>query len=147
MTASDLVHSVAARCAAPAGVAFSLLADGSRLGEWALGCWGATSVSDDVVRGRSLFDGTNTFVRVVPDEDRLGVDYDVGGDREHLVRRIAARVVPGEVTGLDAEHCVLVLLAWRPATMDDDRWQQVIAAHTAEILILRRCVEAEVARG
>lgn len=145
MQSSDLAHSVAARCAAPARVAFSLLADASRLGEWALGCWQATSVSDDVVRGRSLFDGTETFVRVVPDEERLGVDYEVGGDRDRLVRRIHARAIPGEAVDLASEHCLLVLLAWRPATMSDDRWLQLTSAHGVEVLILRRCVEAEVA--
>ncbi|HXF98040.1 MAG TPA: hypothetical protein VNJ46_05445 [Gaiellaceae bacterium] len=141
---SELVHSAAARCAAPARVAFSFLADDSRLGEWALGCWGAVEAGDGLVRGRSLLDGSETFVRLVPHEPTLGVDYEVGRDPARLERRIAARAVPGKDVGLDPAHCLLVLSAWRPATMENDRWYQLIAAHAAEVLILRRCVEREV---
>lgn len=143
MGTSDLVHSVAARCAAPAETAYALLADGSRLGEWALGCWGATTVSENVVRGRSLLNGGTTYVRLVPHEASLSVDYEVGDHPDRLLRRIAARAVPGNAVELDGSHCLVVLVAWRPATMGDERWRQLIAAHEAEVVVLRRCVEAE----
>lgn len=140
---SHFVHSVAARCAVPARVAFSVLEDGQRLGEWALGCWGATEVEERLVRGCSLLDGVETYVRLVPHEQTLSVDYEVGSSPDRLVRRITARAVPGTQVELDTEQSLVVLTAWRPATMDDARWHQLVAAHTAEIFVLRRCVEEE----
>lgn len=100
-------------------------------------------MEDAVVRGRSLLDGSESFVRVVPHEPTLSVDFAVGDDLSRLRRRIAARAVPGEEISLEPDHCLLLLLAWRPATMSDARWHQLVVAHEVEILVLRRCIEAE----
>ena len=102
MTDRSLAHCVSALCDAPAADAFAYLADAERIGEWALGCWDARLGDGDVVRGTSLFDGAATFVRARPDAETLTVDFEVGGDPDHLVRRIAARVVGGDDLGGDA---------------------------------------------
>jgi hypothetical protein len=94
------------------------------------------------VRGTSLFDGSTGVVRVVPDPERLAIDYLVGADEGSLQPRIAARVVDGAALGRPEGTCVVTLLAWRTADMDDARWEQLVAAHEAEILLLRGRLQA-----
>ncbi|HWQ23323.1 MAG TPA: hypothetical protein VNK94_04380 [Gaiellaceae bacterium] len=146
MTSNDLAHCAATLSAAPAEVAFAYLAEASNLGSWALGCWGATAVSEGLVRGRSLYDGRETVVRAVPDPERLAVDFEVGDEASPLVRRIMARVVPGSELGSDPGHSLVILLAWRPAGMDDERWHRLVSSHEVEILLLRCRIEAEAAK-
>ena len=137
----SLSHCATAACDASPEVAFSLLADGSRLGSWSLGCWGAEPVGDGVLRGSSLFDGSTSYVRADPDPARLGVDYAVGSGPDELVHRISARVVPGAGLGMGAGRCLVTLLAWRAADVSEERWRQLAAAHEAEILLLRARIE------
>ena len=141
MTDRSLAHSVSALCDAPASAAFGYLADVERIGEWALGCWDARRGEGDVVRGTSLFDGTASFVRVRPAAETLTVDFEVGDDPDHLVRRIAARVVGGDDLGGDPHRSLVILLAWRTDSMDDDRWSRLTASHDTEILMLRERIE------
>jgi hypothetical protein len=141
MTAPAPVHCVSALCDAPARTAFSYLADSSRLGEWALGCWEAEPTGNGVVRGTSLLDGGATYARVVPVEDALTVDFEVGAEPERLVRRISARVVAGGDVEQDSDRSLVMLLAWRTASMDDERWHRLAATHEAEILLLRGRIE------
>jgi hypothetical protein len=141
MTDRSLAHCVATLCDVPATRAFAYLADAGRLGEWALGCWNARPEEDDLVRGTSLFDGSPAFVRVRPIADSLSVDYEVGGEPGKLVRRIAARVVGGDELGGDARRSLVILLAWRTDSMDDERWHRLTTSHDTEILMLRERIE------
>jgi hypothetical protein len=145
MSDHGLAHCVSVLCDAPATAALAYLADPERLGEWALGCWGARADGDGLVRGRSLFDGSATLVRTRLVEDARTVDFEVGGDPEQLVRRISARVVGGEELGVDADRSLVILLAWRTSSMDDDRWHRLVAAHEAEVFLLRERIERSVA--
>lgn len=142
MTTTGLAHCVSTLCSTPAEHAFGYLAEPSRLGEWALGCWDAAEDSEGVVRGTSLFDGSRTFVRVDPDESRLIVDFEVGDEPAALVRRISARVVRGPELGAAASTSLVVVTAWRTASMDDERWRRLVVAHDAEVLLLRQRIEA-----
>jgi hypothetical protein len=38
-----------------------------------------------------------------------------------------------------------MLSAWRPQSMDDDRWRRLVVAHEAEILLLRHGIERSAA--
>jgi hypothetical protein len=145
MTDRSLAHCVSVLCDAPAADAFAYLADAERIGEWALGCWDTRMGDDDVVRGTSLFDGTPSFVRVRSAAESRTVDFEVGGDPEHLVRRISARVVGGDDLEGDRRRSLVILLAWRTDSMDDDRWRRLIAAHDAEVLLLRERIERSAA--
>jgi hypothetical protein len=145
MTDRSLAHCVSALCDAPAADAFAYLADAQRVGEWALGCWGARADGDGVVRGTSLFDGAETFVRTRPVAEARTVDFEVGGDPAQLVRRISARVVAGEELGVDVNRSLVILVAWRTGSMDDDRWHRLVAAHDAEVLLLRERIERSAA--
>lgn len=141
MAEGRLTHCVSSLCDASAPHAFAYLADAERLGDWALGCWDTRAAEGDLVRGTSLFDGCATFVRVRPHADCLTVDFEVGGDPAVLVRRISARVVPGEDLEADVERSLVMLLAWRTASMDDERWHRLTASHNAEVLLLCERIE------
>lgn len=142
MATTDLVHSVSALCSVAAEHAFAFVADPARIGEWALGCWGAVEEPGGLAQGVSLFDGQSSVVRTDPDPERLTVDFDVGVDNETLVRRISARIVRGSELGLPSSTSLIVLTAWRVASMDDERWLRLMIAHEAEILILRHRIES-----
>lgn len=141
MTERSLTHCVSSLCAVPARDAFAYLADVGRVGEWALGCWEARQVEGGLARGLSLFDGSTTFVRVVPSTGSSTVDFEVGVDPVRLERRISARVVAGDELGGDPGRSLVILTAWRTAAMDDERWRRLSVAHETEILILRERIE------
>ena len=137
----SLSHCATAVCDATAELAFAFLADPSRLGSWALGCWDAQPAGEQTVRGVSLFDASTAYVRADPEPTRLLVDFAVGAGPDELVHRISARVIPGPVLGLEASRSLVTLLAWRPADMPDDRWSRLVASHEAEILLLCARIE------
>lgn len=142
MTASPaLSHCVTVDVAVPARRAYDFLTDGRKLGGWALGAWATEDKGDGLYLGRSLFDGSEAWLRPVGDPDRLTVDYHLGSGRTALVPRIMARVVPGPVTGRSEERCLVSLIAWRDIDMDDARWQRLVACHEAEILLIKAQIE------
>ena len=138
----SLSHCATTACDAPADAAFMFLADPARLGTWALGCWNAQIVGEGTARGTSLFDESPSYVRVEPDRERLVVDFAVGDHAESLVRRISARVLPGDVLGYGTDRCLVTVVAWRAADMTDERWERLVASHAAEILLLKGRIEA-----
>jgi hypothetical protein len=142
-----LSHCATAVCDVPADVALGFLADDTALGTWALGCWQAEPVRDGVVRGSSLFEGADAYVRVDPNGAGTGVDFSVGARPEELVHRISARVVAGGPLGYGENRCLVTLLAWRPAEMSDERWARVVASHEAEILLLRARLDEHAVSG
>ncbi|MEQ9812268.1 MAG: hypothetical protein RLO50_05770 [Azospirillaceae bacterium] len=143
----ERVHACAAVVAAPVGRCLDLLADPRTLGRWALGAWGTVPVADDVWRGRSLFDDGEAFVKILR-RDELGlVDYLVGGSADALAHRISARVHDGTGLGYGAGTSLVVLTAWRPAAMDDDRWHRLKVTHEAEILLLKGLMEGAAPAG
>jgi hypothetical protein len=141
VTTTDHAHCVSALCTAPAEDAFAYAADPGRLGEWALGCWDAAERPDGIVEGTSLFDGGQTYARPDADRGRMIVDFDVGDDPAALVRRITLRVVRGVEIGSPPTTSLVILTAWRIASMDDERWRRLAVAHEAEVLLLRHRIE------
>lgn len=136
-----LSHAVTELVAAPADRAFRFLADGLQLGRWAFGCWQTEAVADGLFRGHSLFDGSAGLVRIEADPARMSVWFHVGAVPERLVPRIVALVVPGERTGRGAETCLVTLLAWRDAGMNEDRWRRVAVGHETEALLIKALIE------
>ena len=138
---TDLAHACTVLVEVDAKIAFAFLADPKALGGWALGCWDASVDETRRFRGRSLFSGEETWGRVDADAPRLVIDYLVGSRPDDLLPRISARVVPGPATGRPDGVCLITLTAWRTAGMDDARWRQLVAAHDAEIFLLKGQLE------
>ncbi len=66
---------------------------------------------------------------------------------EALVHRISARIIAGPSVGLDENACLVSLMAWRVASMSDERWKRLIAAHEAEIWLIREQMEQRYRSG
>lgn len=135
------ITSVVVKRAATAVYAF--MADPAKLPRWSFGTWHIEVVADGLVRGTSLFDGSQILVRIQGDPQQRRIDYYLGSDPQKLVPRIEVRVVPGEQLGLEPESCVLTFMAWRAEVMDDDRWRRLTASHEMEVMLIKALLENE----
>ena len=132
-----LCHHATVDVAAPAERALAFMADGIKLGTWAMGCWNTSTAGPGLFVGTSLFDGSQGYVRIVVDRALLNVDYHVGAAPDRLAHMNTARVIPGAALGRDPQSCVVSLLAWRPAAMSDDAWHRICITHEAEMLLIQ----------
>ena len=99
MISTSQSFSVAELVAVGADTAFAFLADGMNQRFWALGSWDRREVGDGVFVGTSLLDGTELYVRPIPNPALLLVDFETGEDRRSLAHEVEARVVPGSALG------------------------------------------------
>lgn len=121
---------------------FAFMADPRQLNRWSFGTWETKIGDDGLILGKSLFDGTSIHVRLDPDAGRLSIDYRLGSDPLKLVPRIHVRVIPGETLGLPPDQSVLTFVAWRAATMDEDRWRRLTASHELEVVLIKSLLES-----
>ena len=128
---------------APAETVFSYMSDPAKLNRWSFGTWETVQHEDGVIEGRAIFDGTKTFVLIDADSKRLLIDYHLGVERTALTPRISIRVVPGERLDLESNQAVLTVIAWRPASMSDDRWRRLTASHDFEVVLLKSLIPAD----
>jgi hypothetical protein len=140
-----LCHAASALVNAPAKQAFAFMADGLKLGRWALGCLDTREIEPGLFSGRSQFNGGIGYVRIVPDRTLLNVDYHVGAAPNALSHQNTARVVAGAALGRTPESCVVTLLAWRTAGMKDEDWRLICATHESEIYVVKAMIEQEAA--
>lgn len=134
-------HVCSAAVRRPSDAALKFLAAPERLASWAAGMGETTVHGDGAVEGAFPDTGQPIWARVVVDRDHHAIHYHLGPDRASLVPRIMIRVVPGELVDGDPRGCVVSLLAWRQAGMDDARWQGLKDGHEREILEIRRLLE------
>ncbi len=138
-----LCHTVSIEVNVPAHQAFRYLSDPEKIGRWALGCFNTRPTGyDGLYKGTSLFDNSETWVRVETDRQRLIIDYHVG-DPDQQVPRISTRVVPGAAYGQDSDHCIVSMTAWRPTDMLDERWHRLCVTHNTEILLIQAQLEQQ----
>ena len=134
-------HSSSIKVARPAEVAFELMSDGLKQGQWAWGSLNRTEVSPGLFKGRSTFSGLEVYVRLHVDRPRFMVDYDVGSSPEVMQFRNMTRVIPGSLLKIDPGHCVVSLLTWRLSTQSDSEWEQFGCIHEAEMFLIRGLLE------
>jgi len=72
------------------------------------------------------------MVKPVGDRKRLLVDYYVGTHSARLASRMMARAFRRT-----RNSCVVSLVAWRVASMDQTRWERLIACHEVEVLLIQ----------
>ena len=141
MTRTSQAFTVAAHVAVSAEEAFAFLADGMNQRYWALGSWDRRAVGDGVFVGTSLLDGTELYVRVVPQPDLLLVDFQTGTGPESLAHEVEARVVPGPTLGHPEGTCLVVLTVFRLASVDDESWEQAWHMFQTEIQMIKGRLE------
>ena len=137
----SLFHGSAIVVAVPAETAFAYLSDGIRQGDWTLGSWNREQIGDGLFRGTSLFDGSETFVRISADPAALLVDYEVGPSLDRMPRVNSARVVPGELLGHPAGSCVVTLMKWRTEGQSDAAWARGCVTFDTEIHMIKGRLE------
>ena len=135
-------HTTTIAVRAPARVALDYMADGLRQGEWTFGSWERRHVADNLFAGTSMFDGTETFVRITVDQKAMIVHYHLGDDTENMVPRNMARIVPGSHVGLSNDVCLISLIAWRHDFMSDERWRQLCVSHETQMFIIKNKLES-----
>jgi hypothetical protein len=127
----------------PAATAFEFMADGMKQDHWALGSMGREDLGGGLFRGKSSFDGTDLYVRLDSDRDRLLVDYAVGDSAEELLPHVEARIRPGSWIGLadgDAA-CVVTLTIWRWPGAEQDEWEFTEHLWRTEIRLIKGAIE------
>jgi len=136
-----IFHAASAEVAVSAETAFAYLSDGLRQGEWTLGSWNREQIGDRLFKGKSLFTGTETFVRISADPEQLLVDYEVGTAPDKLFRVNSARAVPGPVVDRPDGTCVIALMKWRLPTEDDEQWRRGCVTFETEIQMIKGRLE------
>ena len=136
-----LFHGSTIVVAVPAETAFAYLSDGLKQSDWALGSWQREQIGEQLFRGTSLFDGSETFVRISADESLLLVDYAVGPSLEQMPRVNSARIVPGPLLGYPADSCVVTLMKWRTAGQSDELWERGCVTFDTEIHMIKGRLE------
>lgn len=142
----DVGHAATVLVHVPSSTALRFLTDPVSLGRWSLGCMHTRQDEDGLVRGTSMFDGSESCTRIDADEARSLVDYHVGS-AGRLQPRISARVLPGEATGLPDTACYITLQAWRTPQMSEERWRRLCAAHDAEVWVIKALLEGSATDG
>jgi hypothetical protein len=121
--------------------AFDFMADGNKQSDWALGSWNRKQISADVFFGTSLLDGSEEYIRLVPREDLLLVDYYCGPAPESLTWVVEARIVPGELIGLGPQMSLINMTTWRSANADPAYWQMIEHVWQTEIHLIKQLIE------
>ncbi|WP_105403773.1 hypothetical protein [Neorhizobium sp. T7_12] len=134
-------HSSSIMVERPAAVAFELMSDGLKQGQWAWGSLNRTEVEPGLFVGASTFTGKQTFVRLHVDRDRFQVDYEVGAAKDAMQFRNMSRVIPGELLRMGPDRCVVTLLTWRLETQTDAEWVQFGTIHEAEMFLIKGILE------
>ncbi|AXK80838.1 hypothetical protein DW352_10150 [Pseudolabrys taiwanensis] len=134
-------HSSSIMVERPAAVAFEIMSEGLKQGQWTWGSYQRREVKPGLFVGQSVFSGKDTYVRLNADRARLLVDYDVGPSEEAMQFRNMSRVIPGDVLKMGADKCVVSLLTWRLATQDDAAWAQISTVHEAEMFLIKGLLE------
>ena len=139
-----LAHVCSARVDRRAEDAMAFLEAPEHLASWATGLGQARIHDDGLVEG--TFPATNRpiWARIDADPDRSTICFHVGPGPDSLVTRIMIRVVSGDILEDDPRSCVVSLIAWRQATMDDTRWDALKSGHEREILEIKRLIESSV---
>jgi uncharacterized protein YndB with AHSA1/START domain len=137
-----LCHVATVEIAAAPETVFAFMADGLALGRWALGSWGTQEVAPGLFAGRSLFEGTPSYIRIVADRKLMSVDYHVGPSPKKLRHVNSSRVIPGASLKRGAHACLMSLIAWRAKDLGEQRWHRICITHEAEVLLIQSWLNA-----
>ena len=126
---------------ATAHAAFAYLSDGVLNGEWTLGSMERERVEDNLVKGKSVFNGDVYYIRLDCDRERFIILYSVGPEPNLTQPSTMIRILPGSVIGTDDRECVVTLLSWRNSSMSDENWKLICISHETEMYIIKNRIE------
>lgn len=135
-------HTATIEVNVPARVAFEYMADGMKHSVWAFGSTNRRAIGENMFAGVSMYSGNDVYVRLLPDAERLLVDFQVGHEPEKLLQRIMARIVPGPEVNRGSDTCLVSLVSWRAEGMSDARWKRLCVSHETQMFIIKRMIES-----
>lgn len=138
---NDAFHIASIEIKARAIDAFAFMADARNISQWALGAWTPLEATETSYCGASLFDGGLCYIRLEADSQTQVVHFRTGASWAALTKLIICRIKENDGNAATTPSCFLSLEAERPADMSSSRWQQLKAAHEAEIFIVKNRVE------
>ena len=140
---NSLGHMVTRHVLAPGEWAFAYLTNPIKLGQWSLGCFQTFLDEQSGVHcGKSLFDGSQGWFKIDSEPSRMLVDYWVG-THDNLAHRISVRVIEGSSVAYDSGTCLVMMTAWKPASMGQERWERLCSSHEAEIWLIKEQIETD----
>lgn len=122
--------------------AFAFMASGEQQSNWALGSWDRELVGEDVWVGRSLFDGSEHFVRIDADPRLRLIDYSVGSAVDAMLHKIEARVIDGAPLGHPAGSSIITMTVWRGRNDRPEIWARTFHAWEVEMHLIKHLIEA-----
>ena len=141
MNSNQYVHLASTQANVSAATAFAFLSDPQKLALWAVGMKEQQVIGTNTVSGVLVASGEQYYCRIDANPALHTIVYRLGASLDNLAPRIMMQVMAGEVLGNDPNICVLSMLAWRSASMDNQRWHDLQTGHEAEILEIRRLLE------
>ena len=124
-----------------ADIVFDFMSDPQRLDLWSFGTWKIKTINDDLIIGKSIFDGSSIYVRVQAYESERLIDYHIGKTLDTLAARIFARIMCGVDFGADPDTSMLLLTATRSDDMSDERWEGLKTSHAFEVGLIKSLIE------
>ena len=126
----------------PVSEAMAFLGAPENLATWAVGLGEVTVHADGMIEGAFPETKRPIWARIDADAVRSTICFHLGPEPHSLVSRIMIRVVAGDVLQGDPRTCVVSLMAWRQARMDDARWEALKSGHEREVLEVKRLIES-----
>jgi hypothetical protein len=123
-------------------VVFNFMSDPQQLDLWSFGTWNIEIIDNDLILGKSIFDGSSIYVRVQAHKAQKLIDYHIGQTQDSLVARIFARVIPGADFSADQQTSMLLLTAIRSDDMNDERWVGLKNSHAFEVALIKSLIES-----
>ena len=135
-------HTTSIDVEVPAEVAFDFMADGMKHSTWAFGSANRRRIEGNLFLGTSMYSGNDVYVRIVPDPERLIIDFEVGYEPENLLPRIMARIIPGTSINRESGICLITLISWRAEGMSDSRWHRLCVSHETQMYLIKHMIES-----
>jgi hypothetical protein len=134
-------HCASIEVTVPVEQAYEFMADGMQQDHWALGSMNRRALGENLFVGTSSFSGEEVYVRLDGHPDLRMVDYYIGSSPDALVPLVEARIKPGAVLGLPAEHSVIALTIWRWSEATTATWELHYHLWRTEIHLIKSALE------
>jgi hypothetical protein len=134
-------HSASIEVAVPAEQAFAFMADGMKQDHWALGSMNRKRLGDNLFVGQSSFDGSDVYVAIDSDPERLLVDYATGESLDSMMPAVEARIRRGEWLGRDPSVSVITLTVWKWPYSTNEHWQMTYHVWKTEMHLIKGAIE------
>ena len=123
--------------------AFARLSDLSQLTDWNFNLKEIQMMGENLARGVLKLNGESILIRLSMDHEMRILHFHLGNSMDSMIPRIMIRVLSHSFQGESTTGCVITMIAWKVAGMDEERWRGLKAAHEYEILQIKAILESK----